>query len=77
MSHCWSDCVHDRTKCHTSSTRNDLVESPVVTEQVTDITMEALELEFTPASTNDDRGVAKLWVCVEADAHSTNVSHEL
>ena len=45
-------------------------------EQATEITTTAIELEFLPTDTNEDRN-AKPGVCVAADAHSTHGSHEL
>ena len=41
-------------------------------EQPTEITTTAIDLEFLPTDTNEDRGV-----CAAADAHSTHGSHEL
>ena len=46
-------------------------------EQPTEITTTAIDLEFLPTDTNEDRGVQKPGVCAAADAHSTHGSHEL
>ena len=46
------------------------------TEQATEITTTAIDLDFLPTDTNEDRS-AKPGVCVAADAHSTHGSLEL
>ena len=46
-------------------------------EQATEITTTAIDLEFLPTDTNEDRGVQNLEFSVAAGAHSTHGSHEL
>ena len=46
-------------------------------EQPTEITTTAIDLEFLPTDTNEDRGVQNLEFCAAADAHSPHGSYEL
>ena len=71
-----ADAVRAINSLATAQVRKDMM-LEWAAEQATEITTTAVDLEFLPTDTNEDRGVQKPGVCVAADAHSTHGSHEL